>query len=66
MLLTDSKAARLALLLQLYFEDAGEDGEKPEDLTVAALLHDLEISSSEPEAIDIIATARKIILDLYA
>ena len=68
MQLTDSKAARLALLLQLYFEDCkaedpGCDG--PSDLSVADLLKDLELSSFEPEALDIISTVSSILRDLF-
>lgn len=59
MLLTDSKAARLALLLQLYYDDGGKDCTPYDELTVKELLHDLEISTFEPEALEIIQTATK-------
>lgn len=68
MQLTDSKAARLALLLQLYFEDCkAEDplANGPADMTVEALLSDLETSTSEPEAQDIISTVSGVLSDLF-
>jgi hypothetical protein len=51
--LTDAKAVQLAQLLRLYYDDcAAEDScaDGPSAMTVADLLHDLELSTSETDA----------------